>query len=178
MERIEWDGLLPIFSLVLRHCSGVAIGGAATCTEGTPVRTTKDLRTRSRACLGRHVATGLLRCFIATRFGCSVSLQGRACGRCRDKRVRQKSSVTTENSLSRQALQCFLSRQRNPCRDRLLKDSCHNRVFLVATESAQPHVATRHGAGRVDVCATVGCAIARSVRSTAHNECTVHATNL
>ena len=55
-----------------------------------------------RACLGRPIAIGLLGCSIATEILTSqqdlavrcrdtvlVSRQGQACGRCRDKRVRQ-----------------------------------------------------------------------------------------
>ena len=43
MQRIDWGGLLPIFSLVSRHCSGVATGGPAACTAGAHAHTTKDL---------------------------------------------------------------------------------------------------------------------------------------
>ena len=71
----------------------------------------------------------------------------------RDRRVqlRQKSYVAIENSLSRQALQCFLLRQRNLCRDRLLKDNCRDRVFSIAIESERPHVVTEFHLSRQGV---------------------------
>ena len=59
--------VLPISSLGSRHCSGVVTGGTAACMAGAPTLTTKNLRTRGGACLGRPVTTGLLGCSVATK---------------------------------------------------------------------------------------------------------------
>ena len=140
---------------------------------------------RVGACLGRPVAASLLGCSVVTKIltprqdlvvRCQdtvlVSRQGRAYGRCRDKRkpsARDRrvlsrhriSSVATENSLSRQALQCFLSRQTYqgllsrqsfPCRDTVCTAPCRDRVSCVTTG---------RGFGRVEVS-----------RATVRNVCT------
>ena len=58
----KWGELLSIFSLVLRHSSGVATRGTVACKAGAPACTIEYLR----ACLGRPVAICLLGCFVAT----------------------------------------------------------------------------------------------------------------
>ena len=74
--------------------------------------------------------------------------------------------------LSRQALQCFLSRQRNLYRDILLKGSCCDRIFPCYDRVCKAPccdrvscVTTGPEAGRAEVHAT-----ARSVRTTARSE--------
>ena len=128
MQGIKWGGLLPIFSLVSRHCSGVATGGAAACTAGTPTRTTKDLRARARGgvpgkpCPDRPpwVLYHDRDFSVATGFGCSVS--------------RHNLSVSTRPGLwavSRQA--CTIE---HPARDREFSVATGFTMFSVATKKS------------------------------------------